>query len=105
LYTLLPYIHKFWSTTFNNQLKDQGLDRPKRIPQVQSDDYDFLASIAETSDLLTAGVRESFSDKIATGKLREIQLSIPVRYNICVARRKVGSSDALEKLWRIVRKL
>ena len=100
----LPYIHKFWSTTFDDHLKQQGLDRPQRIPQVQSDDYDVLVSLAEHSDLLTAGVRESFADKIATGKLREIQLSKPVLYNICVARRKGGSSDALEKLWRITGK-
>lgn len=102
----LPYIHKFWSTTFDDQLKAQGLARPNRIPQIQSDDYDLLASLAEHSDLLTAGIRESFSDKIAMGKLCEIQLSKPLLYNICVARRKDASSDSsLEELWRITKHL
>ncbi len=101
----LPYIHKFWSTTFDAQLKQEGLARPKRIPQVQSDDYDFLASLAEFTDLLTAGVRQSFSDKIETGKLREIQLSKPLLDNICVARRADASSDSLEKIWHKTRSL
>lgn len=101
----LPYIHKFWSTTFDAQLKREGLPRPERIPQVQSDDYDFLTSLAENTDLLTAGLVESFADKIATGKLREVKLSKPLLYNICIGRRTGKSSDSLETLWSIVRTL
>ena len=97
----LPYIHKFWSTTFYEQLTGEGLDHPTRIPQIQSDDYDFLSSLAEYSDLLTAGIRESFCDKIATGKLREVKLSKPILYNICAAQRTGESSSSLKRLWRI----
>ena len=101
----LPYIHKFWSTTFYEQLTGEGLDHPTRIPQIQSDDYDFLSSLAEYSDLLTAGIRESFCDKIATGKLREVKLSKPILYNICAAQRTGESSSSLKRLWRITRNL
>lgn len=90
---------------FDAQLKEQGGARPYRLPQVQSDDYDFLSSLAENSNLLTGGIRESFADKIEMGKLREITLAKPILNNICVARRSGHKSDVLDSLWRIIKNL
>jgi hypothetical protein len=72
---------------------------------VQSDDYDFLSSLAENSNLLTGGIRESFADKTEMGKLREITLAKPVLNNICIAKRGRHESDTLDSLWPILKNL
>jgi len=98
----LPHIHRYWQTTFNNALKAAGAPAPARGPQIETDDYQTLVSLAATTDVVTAGTQEQLEDALASGRLARISMANKIRYNICCACRDPHAMETLEIVWRAI---
>lgn len=95
----LPHIHRYWQTTFDNALKAAGAPAPTRIPQIETDDYQTLVSLAATTDIITAGTLAQLDDALASGRLALISMSHKIHYNICCACLDPHAMSSLERLW------
>ncbi|CAA0121122.1 Uncharacterised protein [Halioglobus japonicus] len=95
----LPHIHKYWQTTFNDALQAAGATAPTRIPQIETDDYQTLISLAATTDIITAGTQAQLDDALASGILARISMSHRIQYNICCACLDPHAMNSLERLW------
>ncbi|MDB4261534.1 LysR family transcriptional regulator [bacterium] len=93
----LPHIHRYWQTTFNDALKAAG--SVARGPQIESDDYQTLVSLAATTDVITAGTQEQLEDALASGRLAQISMRKKIQYNICCACRDPHAMETLELVW------
>ena len=98
----LPHIHRYWQTTFNNALKAGGTQPPPRVPQIESDDYQTLVSLAATTDIITAGTLEQLEDALASGRLARISMANKIQYNICCACRDPHAMETLELVWKAI---
>ena len=96
----LPHIHRYWQTTFNDALKAAG--SVARGPQIESDDYQTLVSLAATTDIITAGTQEQLEDALASGRLARISMATKIQYNICCACRDPHASETLELVWKAI---
>lgn len=98
----LPHIHRYWQTTFNSALKTAGSPAPARVPQIETDDYQTLVSLAATTDIITAGTQEQLEDALASGRLARISMANKIQYNICCACRDPHASETLELIWKAI---
>lgn len=98
----LPFLHKYWRTTFESDIR---LNRVcisasgTRFQQVTCDDFSLLIELAKSHGFVIGGCPEHFADSIATGRLRELQLTRPIFWNLCAARLERASSPALDACW------
>ena len=65
----LPHIHRYWQTAFHNALKTAGAPELPKVPQIESDDYQTLISLAATTDIITAGTQEQLEEALVSGRL------------------------------------
>ena len=98
----LPHIHRYWQTTFNEALKAAGTPTPARGPQIETDDYQTLVSLAATTDIITAGTQEQLEDALSSGRLARISMSNKIQYNICCACRDPHAMETLELVWKAI---
>lgn len=98
----LPHIHRYWQTSFNNALKAAGSPDLPRVPQIESDDYQTLVSLAATTDIITAGTQEQLEDALASGRLAQISMTAKIQYNICCASRDPHATEVLELAWQAI---
>ena len=98
----LPHIHRYWQTTFNTALKAAGTPAPPRVPQIETDDYQTLVSLAATTDIITAGTQEQLEDALASGRLARISMANKIQYNICCACRDPHAMETLELIWKAI---
>jgi DNA-binding transcriptional LysR family regulator len=96
----LPHIHKYWQFTLDNALKAAGTSLPRRVPQIETDDYQTLVSLASTTDIITAGTPEQLRNALATGTLARIHMVKKIQYNICCACRDPHALESLELVWK-----
>jgi len=98
----LPHIHRYWQTTFNDALKAAGTPEPPRVPQIESDDYQTLISLAATTDIITAGTPEQLEEALVSGRLTQISMTAKIQYNICCACRDPHATETLELAWKAI---
>ncbi|MEP4145828.1 MAG: LysR family transcriptional regulator [Halioglobus sp.] len=98
----LPHIHRYWQTAFNSALKEAGATGPSRVPQIESDDYQTLVSLAATTDIITAGTEEQLEEALASGRLAQISMTTKIQYNICCACRNPHAMETLEIAWQAI---
>ena len=98
----LPHIHRYWQTTFKNALKAAGEPTPPRVPQIETDDYQTLVSLAATTDIITAGTQEQLEGALTSGRLARISMANKIQYNICCACRDPHAMEALKIVWRAI---
>ena len=98
----LPHIHRYWQTTFKTALTAAGTPALPRVPQIESDDYQTLVSLAATTDLITAGTQEQLEEALASGRLAQISMTAKIQYNICCACRDPHAIETLELTWKAI---
>jgi DNA-binding transcriptional LysR family regulator len=98
----LPHIHRYWQTAFNEALKEAGVAKPPRVPQIESDDYQTLVSLAATTDIITAGTQEQLEAALASVRLVQISMTAKIQYNICCACRDPQATEGLELAWQSI---
>lgn len=98
---LSPFLHRHWRNVIVKAFggDDAALARAEQIPTIQCDDFGLLLALLEESDYVCGGMRQTFSEGLASGRLREIRLREQVLWNISLARRKGETFDALEAVW------
>lgn len=97
-----PHLHKHWKSALVQAL---GGDQPARdkvetLPQIESDDFGFLTGLLARPDIIVGGMPDSFADLVATGRVRPIELTGTLAWNICAARSRDNSSGPLDLFWR-----
>ena len=98
----LPHIHRYWQTAFNHALKEAGALERSRVPKIESDDYQTLLSLAETTDIITAGAEAQLEEALASGRLAQINTVTKIQYNICCACRDPHTMETLELAWNAI---
>lgn len=98
----LPHIHRYWQTTFSNALKAGGTPDYSSVPQIESDDYQTLVSLAATTDIITAGTQEQLEEALASGRLAQISMTAKIQYNICCACRDPHATPTVEHAWMTI---
>lgn len=99
-----PFLHKHWQAALSSMLDDDAAEggKTRRLPQVQCDDYAFLAALCQTSTMVVGGMAETFAEHVAQGDLRPIRLHRTMTWNICIARRLGARSLAEDRFWDAV---
>ncbi|MGO1120662.1 LysR family transcriptional regulator [Rhodovibrionaceae bacterium A322] len=102
---LSPHLHKHWSSSIARILGDDSAawERVKALPTIECDDYNLLISLTKHSDGLCGGMRETFSEALAAGELKEVRQTQPLPWNICAAKKKSVSLPALDTFWDLTR--
>lgn len=98
----LPHIHRFWQTTINSALKAAGTPAPARGPQIETDNFQTLVSLAATTDVITAGTQEQLEDALSSGRLAQVSMTNKIQYNICCACRDPHATETLELVWKAI---
>jgi DNA-binding transcriptional LysR family regulator len=98
----LPHIHRYWQTAFNDALKEAGVSGLPKVPQIESDDYQTLISLAATTDIITAGTQEQLEEALTSQMLAKVGMTAKIQYNICCASRDPQSTEALELAWQTI---
>jgi len=101
-YRLGIRIHRYWQTAFNKALKAAGTPGLPRVPQIESDDYQTLISLAATTDIITAGTLEQLEEALVSGRLAQISMTAKIQYNICCACRDPHAMETLELAWKAI---
>jgi len=97
-----PHLHKHWRATL---IKALGGDAEadaivKALPQVESDDYHFLAQLAAEDGFVVGAVAETFEEMRALGRLKEVPTRAPITWNICAVRKTEDVTEAQEAFWQ-----
>lgn len=72
----------------------------KALPQVESDDYHFLAQLAAEDGFVVGAVAETFEEMRALGRLKEVPTRAPITWNICAVRKTEDVTEAQEAFWQ-----
>ncbi len=103
---VLAHLHNFWRKVFRQALTDQQVPKPDyeagMIPRIECDDLALTGSLVADSGFLTAGLRESFAEYLEAGTLREVQLTTPLVWDACIARRSGSDDRGIDAFWRIL---
>lgn len=96
-----PFLHAHWRTTIAKVLGDDrdAWETVSNMPVVESDDYAFLVDMACNCGLVCGGMAESFREYEDLGLLKRLSISQQIQWNICAARRKNQSFEALDTFW------
>lgn len=99
-----PHLHKHWKATLIEALggSQQAEEKVKALPQIECDDYGFLSGLLTNPDFIVGGMRETFSEVLASKTAREIVVSPPIHWNICASRKSQDSSAALDLFWSML---
>ncbi|CUJ97820.1 Cyn operon transcriptional activator [Shimia thalassica] len=96
-----PHLHKHWKATLTKALGGDARAAQKvaALPQIESDDYAFLTSLLERPDIIVGGMRGAFTELLASGQVKEVDVIAPPFWNICASRKSNGDSAALNLFW------
>lgn len=96
------HLHRHWRAAIAQVLGgDAEAERlVERLPQIESDDFGFLADLCTRTDLICGGIADLFAEHAALGRLTEVRTTGQLTWNICAARAKQGGFPALERLWQ-----
>lgn len=96
-----PHLHKHWKATLTNALGGDATAAEKvdALPQIESDDYAFLAALLDKPDIIVGGMREAFAELLEANKIKEVSVKTPVFWNICASRKSGAGSAPLDLFW------
>lgn len=97
-----PHLHRHWRASLITALGGDAAAEAlvARLPQIESDDYDFLTSLLARPDHIVGGMEESFAPLLATGQVRRVQTPAALPWNICAARQSDNHSPAVDAFWQ-----
>ncbi|UWQ93052.1 LysR family transcriptional regulator [Rhodobacteraceae bacterium M382] len=96
-----PHLHKHWKATLTKALGGDvtAAQKVAALPQIESDDYAFLAALLDSPDIIVGGMPETFKELLALQTVKEIPVLSPLYWNICASRKSQGGSAALDLFW------
>lgn len=96
-----PHLHKHWKATLTKALGgDAGAAKKvAALPRIESDDYAFLTALLDRPDVIVGGMREAFTEMLASKKIKEVDVIAPPFWNICASRKTQGGTAALNLFW------
>ncbi|PYG25551.1 LysR family transcriptional regulator [Pelagimonas varians] len=96
-----PHLHKHWKATLTKALGgDAGAAKKvAALPQIESDDYAFLTALLDWPDFIVGGMREAFTEMLASKTVKEVDVATPPFWNICASRKPNDGSAALNLFW------
>ncbi|PYG32510.1 LysR family transcriptional regulator [Pelagimonas varians] len=95
------HLHRHWRATVATMLGGDSTAwrRVEEMPAIECDDFNLLIRLTAKTDHICAGMPETFAKAVADGTHREVQLSHPMPWNICAARRRGLGSQAAHLFW------
>lgn len=102
-----PHLHKHWRAALTKALggNEEAAQKVRTLPQIESDDYAFLASLLDDSAFVVGGMPETFSELASSGSVKLIETEPQITWNICAARKTDLDQQAVDLLWQQLRKL
>ncbi len=96
-----PFLHAHWRATIAKVLGDDrdAWETVGQMPVVESDDYAFLVDVACNGGLICGGMAETFREYEDLGLMKRLSIGQQMQWNICAARRKNWSFEALDAFW------
>ncbi|MEP2031452.1 MAG: LysR family transcriptional regulator [Paracoccaceae bacterium] len=101
---VMAHLHKYWRGVFQQALVEEGDagNEAWTIPKLECDDFALTTGLVARSSFLTAGIRENFAEHFEAGTLRKIEMTSPLSWTACAARRSNSGLPELDHFWRIL---
>lgn len=95
------HIHRHWRAGVAALLGDDhdAWSRVEQMPAIECDDFHLLIRLTRSTNHVCAGMKETFAKAVEDGSHRAVQLSHPLPWNICMAKRRGHCFPAMQNFW------